>query len=115
MKIQSIAAIVGGNISKRRKLLGYTQANLADKLNIGPDSLSRIEKGLVAPRFQRLAEIATALDCSIADLFLTAKEPLKVSLDTVEDILRPLPADVQEDIIYLVITIVQAMKKRMEY
>ncbi|MDR2727276.1 MAG: helix-turn-helix domain-containing protein [Deltaproteobacteria bacterium] len=112
-KIQDVAEVVGGNISARRKLLRYTQAELAEKLNIGPDSLSRIEKGVVAPRFQRLAAIAAALDCSIADLFRMDKNPLKVNLETVADMLRPLPPDAQEDLLYLMIVAAKTMKKRL--
>ena len=113
-KTQDIAALVGGNISARRKLLRYTQAELAEKLNMGPDSLSRIEKGVVAPRFQRMAEIAAALDCSIADLFGTDKSPLSVNLEIVADMLRPLPPDIQEDLLYLMIVAVKTMKKRLQ-
>ena len=112
-KIQSVAAVVGGNISARRKLLRYTQAELAEKLNMGPDSLSRIEKGVIAPRFQRLADIAAALDCSISDLFRMDKTPLSVNLDVVADMLRPLPPDAQEDLLYLMIVAAQTMKKRL--
>ena len=111
-KVQGVAAVVGGNISARRKLLRYTQAELAEKLNMGPDSLSRIEKGVVAPRFQRLMDIAAALDCSIADLFQAEKPPLSVNLEIVADMLRPLPPDVQEDLLYLMIVAAKAMKKR---
>jgi len=113
-KTQSVAAVVGGNISARRKLLRYTQAELAEKLNMGPDSLSRIEKGVVAPRFQRLSGIATALDCSIADLFRMDKLPLSVNLDILADMLRPLPPDAQEDLLYLMIIIAKTMKKRLQ-
>ncbi|MCL1889459.1 MAG: helix-turn-helix domain-containing protein [Desulfovibrionaceae bacterium] len=111
-KIQGVAAVVGDNISARRKLLQYTQAELAEKLNMGPDSLSRIEKGLVAPRFQRLADIAAALDCSIADLFRMEKSPLSVNLEILADMLRPLPPEAQEDLLYLMIVATKTVKKR---
>ena len=109
-----MASVVGGNISARRKLLGYTQAELAEKLNMGPDSLSRIEKGVVAPRFQRLGDIAAALDCPIAELFMTDKPLLSVNLEIVADMLRPLPPDAQEDLLYLMIAITKTVKKRLQ-
>ena len=110
-KTQGMAAVVGGNISARRKLLRYTQAELAEKLNMGPDSLSRIEKGVVAPRFQRLADIATALDCTVADLFKVDKAPLGVNLEILADMLRPLPHDAQEELLYLMIVVAKTVKK----
>ena len=110
-KMQTLAAIVGTNISNRRKAIGLTQAAMAEQLDMGGDSLSRIEKGLVAPRFQRLANIATILDCPVADLFRTSSEPLSVKLDTLADMLRPLSAGTQEDLVCLMINMVQTFNK----
>ncbi len=64
----------------RRKMKDWTQAELAEKLAIGTDSLSRIERGVVAPRFPRLEEFAKALECSVADLFKTSDELLREKL-----------------------------------
>ena len=110
-KIQNLAAIVGTNIAQRRKAVGLTQDQLAEKLNISGASLSRIENGMAAPRFPRLEELAEILNCHIADLFRKEGDPLSVKLDTVEDMLRPLPAGTQEDLIYLMITAIQTVKK----
>lgn len=63
-KTQKLSAIVGANITARRKLKGWTQAEFAEKMGMGPDSLSRIERGTVAPRFPRLEEMARLLECS---------------------------------------------------
>jgi transcriptional regulator with XRE-family HTH domain len=108
-----LASIVGENISRRRKRMGITQAELAERLDMGGDSLSRIEKGVVAPRFQRLEDIAASLDCSVADLFRQDGDPLSVKLGTVEDMLRPLPPDAQEDIICLMMDVARTIKKRL--
>ena len=66
---QRLARIVGANICARRKLKNLTQASFAEQLGIGADSLSRIERGLAAPRFNTLERMAELLDCSVADLF----------------------------------------------
>lgn len=112
-KIQELALVVGSNISRRRKELGLTQAQLAEKLGMGPDSLSRIEKGVVAPRFERLAKVAREMDCAVADLFRMEGDPLSVKLDTLVDMLRPLPPDAQEDIVCLMMDVVRTVKKRL--
>jgi transcriptional regulator with XRE-family HTH domain len=93
--------------------MGITQAELAERLDMGGDSLSRIENGVVAPRFQRLEEIASVLDCAVADMFRKDGDPLGVKLSSVEDMLRPLPPDVQEDIICLMMDLVRTVKKRL--
>ena len=66
---QRLALVVGANICARRKLKNLTQANFAELLGLGADSLSRIERGLAAPRFNTLERMAALLDCSVADLF----------------------------------------------
>jgi transcriptional regulator with XRE-family HTH domain len=111
-KVQELASIVGENISQRRKALNLTQAQLAEKLDMGPDSLSRIENGVVAPRFQRLLEMAKMLDCAVADLFRMDSDPLSVKLDSLTDMLRPLPPDAQEDILILMMDLVRVVKNR---
>jgi len=111
-KVKELALVVGGNISSRRKAMGFTQAQFAETLGIGPDSLSRIEKGVVAPRLERLAEIAKALDCAVADLFRMEGDPLSVKLDSLTDMLRHLPPDAQEEIFVLMMDLVRIVKKR---
>ena len=76
-KTQKLSAIVGANITARRKLKGWTQAEFAEKMGMGPDSLSRIERGTVAPRFPRLEEMARLLECSPADLFRSPDDILQ--------------------------------------
>ncbi len=64
-----LSLLVGQNISKRRKELNLTQVELAKILQIKQESLSRMEKGRIAPKFSRLEDIAHALDINITDLF----------------------------------------------
>lgn len=78
-KKQRLATIVGANITARRRVMGLNQASFAERLGIGADSLSRIERGLVAPRFPRLEQMAELLECSVADLFCTQEDRQKSS------------------------------------
>ena len=74
LKKQRLATIVGANITARRRLKGWNQAEFAERMGIGADSLSRIERGLVAPRFPRLEQMAELLECPVAELFQTQEE-----------------------------------------
>ena len=67
---EPLAIIVGANISTRRKRKGLNQVQLAELLGIGPDSLSRIESGITAPKFQTLEKMAQVLECPVAEFFL---------------------------------------------
>lgn len=112
-KIRNLALLVGGNIAERRKRIGMTQELLAERLNITGASLSRIESGQASPRLSRLEELAEILECQVADLFRAADKTLSVRLDTIEDMLRPLPASIQEDLVHLLIVAVQMVKRNI--
>lgn len=110
-KIPHLTAIVGENIVYRRKRIGMTQEALAERLKISAAALSRIENGLAAPRFSRLEELANILDCPVADLFRQQSEVLKGKLDAIEDLLRALPATIQDDVIVLMLHTIKTVKK----
>lgn len=80
-KKQRLATIVGANITAQRRLMGWNQAEFAERLGIGADSLSRIERGLVAPRFPRLEQMAALLGCPVYELFQTQEDRERATAD----------------------------------
>ena len=92
--------VVGQTIAKRRQSLGISQFELAERLNIAPASLSRIENGLAAPRFSRLEEIAEILD-----------ETLKNTSDTIAELVGSLPPEKQKIVLDMVSHLVFALKQ----
>ena len=90
-----------------------TQAQFAEKIGVGPDALSRFERGTATPKYERLPEIAEPLGCSVPDLFRTKDAHVGVKLDNIADMLRSLPTDVQEDLIWMMTNMIQIMKKRL--
>ena len=107
---QRLAVIVGANITARRKLRGWNQSTLAEYLGIGADSLSRIERGLVAPRFQRLEELADILECSVAELFMTQDDLEKYSINFSDQAREEVPAVTRNEIIFLAEKIIQRLR-----
>lgn len=59
---------LGARVRLRRKELGYSQDKLARSVGIAFQQVQKYEHGTNRISFSRLAEIAEALDCSIADL-----------------------------------------------
>lgn len=59
---------LGKNIKKRRKELGLTQQELADKLNISLNFMGKIEVVFSKPSLDTLIEIADKLDISVSEL-----------------------------------------------
>ncbi len=78
---------LGKNISARRKTLGMTQMELADKLGISYQAVSNWERGQTAPDISKLGEIAEILGCSIDELLGSQRtaEVIKQVEEAVED------------------------------
>ena len=109
-KTQKLSASVGANIAARRKLKGWTQAEFAEKMGMGPDSLSRIERGTVAPRFPRLEEMARLLECSPADLFRSPDEILQEISGKTQEKAQAVPLEPKEEVIRLAEKIILLMQ-----
>ncbi|MBP7602045.1 MAG: helix-turn-helix transcriptional regulator [Thermoflexales bacterium] len=66
-----LAKRLGGNLSERRKQLGWTQEMLAERVGVDAETISRIERGAHLPSLPTLNRLAVALQCSAGDLFST--------------------------------------------
>jgi transcriptional regulator with XRE-family HTH domain len=60
---------LGQRISKQRKAVGLTQAQLAEKVNVQPESISRIETGRRAASVKLIAKISSVLELEMYELF----------------------------------------------
>ena len=65
---------VGDKIKTMRQQKGFTQFALAEKAGIAQSTLSYIEKGTKAPRFETLQALCRAMDITLLEL-LACGEP----------------------------------------
>lgn len=65
---EGLAEIVGRAIAKRRLACELTQDQVAERLGIGVEAVSRIERGVALPTVVRLGELAEIFECGITDL-----------------------------------------------
>lgn len=109
-KEQLINKRVGRIIARKRKAAGFTQDEVADKLGIGAEAFSRIERGLNSPGIHKLYELADIFQCGV-DTFLV--EGSRRSYDQVELMLRSMerlpPVDRQ-----FVLNIVESLTNRLK-
>lgn len=98
---RQVAKVFGTIIAEKRKVLGMSQELLAEYVGITQESLSRMEKGLIAPRFERLQRFADALQCSISDLFQT-QCTVNDRAAVIEKLIATLPDSKQSEIIEIV-------------
>jgi transcriptional regulator with XRE-family HTH domain len=60
---------LGNRIRELRNRAGITQAQLADRVDISHEFMSRLERGLKAPSLDSAAKIANALGVTLSVLF----------------------------------------------
>jgi len=106
-----VVATFGAIVAERRNLLGLSQEILAERVGISQESLSRMEQGYIAPRFERLQLFADALGCSIADLF-RVRIGASESAVMIEQILSPLSDAERKEIVGVVAKIATLVAAR---
>jgi len=101
---------IGNNIKELRKAKGYKQKDLAEKIQIATNSLSRYETGEREPSIETLEKIADALEVPVSKLImrditfpvpdpdapLVSPEGLKTGLESVRKNLSALSETVAE-------------------
>lgn len=65
---RDLALRLGARLALRRHERGWTQAELAEKLGVETETISRFERGHAMPSLKRLAYLAEILDASMSDL-----------------------------------------------
>ena len=72
--VRSLSVIVGKNIRTYRVRKGLTQNQLAQELGLEFETISRYERGLVAPSFLQIENICTFFDIHAWMLFLNNQD-----------------------------------------
>lgn len=71
---KQIAVALGASIARMRLSRGLTQEQVAERLDIGSESISRIERGAVLPPIIRIYQMAEVFDCRVDELFREASD-----------------------------------------
>lgn len=64
---------LGLSVSYFRKLNGLTQQNVADRMNVSYETISRIENANTGISLDMLFELSKAIDTPLSELFAHAK------------------------------------------
>jgi transcriptional regulator with XRE-family HTH domain len=65
----TIESRLGQRIARQRRAMGLTQAQLADKVDVEPETISRIETGARSASLALLVLVARALEVKLDELF----------------------------------------------
>lgn len=83
---------LGGEIQRRRKLLGLSQEDLAQRMNVSRQSVTKWETGQSAPDLDRLIQLGDVLRTSLDDLLKNPDTNLVSDAPQPPDQPTPLPA-----------------------
>ncbi len=67
---KNISVLIGERIKEIRKKEGLTQAELAQKINVDPKYISRLETGSSTPSIAAMARISAALKTNLSEFFI---------------------------------------------
>jgi transcriptional regulator with XRE-family HTH domain len=108
----TIARAVGRAIAKKRVECGMTQEEVAEKLEIGYEAVSRIERGTVSPSIDRLFELADIFSCSTAELITESSVRSRDQADQLAKLIRSLSESDRSLILDIVERLVVRLDKK---
>jgi len=83
MDSNNLAKRLGKRIAQRRKSLGWTQEDLAERVGVDAETISRFERGAHLPSLPTLERLAAALRAEIGELLSKAGSIGKADDDAV--------------------------------
>lgn len=101
---------IGKRIRIYRRSAGVTQELLAEKINVSPPYISRIETGSASPSLQTLVDICNALDVTIDDLM---HDSLSAAREQISGRLNKLLTDCSAAEITMVENVVDALLQEL--
>ena len=90
---KQLAELVGQAIARQRSRCKLSQEQVAEKLGIGSEAVSRIERGIVMPNIERLVELAGIFGCETADLLTAGSSRPEDQARRLNDLLSMLDTD----------------------
>ena len=97
--IKKTLSILVKNIRERRRTLGLTQEQLAEKTDVSTNHLAKIELGLRVPSLSTTIKLAGALDIEVSDILAGEDAKWMDEVQELAFILRSLPDDEAEFLI----------------
>lgn len=102
MDDKELARQIGTAIRSHRKAKGWTQAQLAEAVEVEKESISRFETGAISPTVERLLQLAEALACPVSDLLRAPSDEVDAQAAAMAALIHKLPQNRREIVVRLV-------------
>ena len=100
---------LGRTIARRRKAAGFTQDEVAERLDIGKEAFSRMERGIAGVSVYRLFELADIFECGVETFVIEGSRRVTEQIEVIDRLISGLStADRQ-----LVVQIVDRLARRL--
>jgi len=101
---------LGKTIARRRKAAGFTQDEVAERLDIGKESLSRLERGIAGASVYRLFELADMFECGVETFLIEGSRRVTEQVELIDRHISTLSlADRQ-----LIVQIIERLARRFK-
>ena len=110
-KSKQLAELVGQAIARQRIRCKLSQEQVAEKLGIGSEAVSRIERGVVMPNIERLIELATVFGCETADLLTEGSTRQEDQARRLQGLLSVLDSDDRTLVLEFVESLVERLSR----
>ncbi|MCF7521679.1 helix-turn-helix domain-containing protein [Neisseria sp. ZJ106] len=98
----TINQTIGNTVAKYRKSCGMTQEQLAERLNLSLDAVSRLERGGIGWTVERLLELADIFNCDTVDLLQEGSTRVRDQAVQLEALLRRLDEPERVELLNLI-------------
>ena len=71
---RQIAIAIGARLARKRQEAGLTQEDVAERLGVGNEAVSRMERGVATPTVVRIFEFAELYGCRVDHLLMEASD-----------------------------------------
>lgn len=89
-KEQRLAKAIGKAVASKRLKKGLTQGQVAEKIGVEPETISRIERGATLCPLSRLSDIADAISCTLSELLRDGSPRLSDRSQSISNMLQSL-------------------------
>jgi len=105
--------MVAESIKHCRTQAGLTQDEVGEKLQIGTEAISRIERGVTIPTMTRLAELADIFHCTLEDLIGHSSTRAQDQAGYIATLLTSLPQADRQMVLEVVQKVCERLKDRL--
>jgi len=102
--------LVGREIAKQRQHAGMTQSEVAARLKVEKETISRLETGVISPSLSRLHQLSAIFSCPVRHFFWQEKGSGEEQAEIIMEMLNTLPGPRRERLVRCVAQLVEALR-----